>query len=230
MAEIRKYMFDVDFSPPPLRPVQPVVEEADEDEEIALPPAQMFTEEELTLAREGAFEEGRRHGKAESDAEIAHRTLAALEAIGAHMSSLAGLQAEANDEAARNAVKVAMAAVAKMLPAACEAHAFGEVTRVVEEVVGQILDEPRIIVRVAEAMIEEVRPRLEAAAETRGFEGRVVVQGDARLQVGDCRVEWADGGAERDQARLMKDIEATIARALAPPERRPDEQLPEAGA
>jgi len=108
----------------------------------------------------------------------------------------------------------------KMLPAACERHAFDEVTRVVEEVVGHVLDEPRIIVRVAAPLVDGVRAQLEAVVQGRGFEGRVVVQADDRLPLGDCRVEWTDGGAERDQARLMADIEAAVDRALAPPERR----------
>jgi flagellar assembly protein FliH len=124
---------------------------------------------------------------------------------------------------------VALAVLKKVLPAACELHAFDEVTRVVEEVVGHLLDEPRIIVKTAEPLVEAVRERLEAVCASHGFEGRVVVQADARLSPGDCRVEWADGGAERDQARLMADIEATIERSLAPPERRVEEHEEFAG-
>ncbi len=225
MADIRKYMFDMDFDPPTHRHAPrdlPEPEEVPEEVIDELPSASsvMFSEEELNLARDGAYEEGRQAGQAEATETTERQTAGALLTIATRMDELASRQAEANDEALRNAVRVAQAVLKKILPAACETHGFEEVTRVVEDVVGHLLDEPRIIVRVAAGLIEAVQGRLEAAAESHGFEGRVVVQADARLQPGDCRVEWTDGGAERDLARLLAEVDATIERSLAPPERR----------
>lgn len=220
----RKYMFDLDFDNPP-PPPGTVVEVEDDDcapvEET--PPPPMFSEEDLLLTREAAFAEGRQAGLEEA-ATLSERLLAAaMAALTQQMDQVRRRQEEANDANARASVRVAMAVLKKVLPAACERHAFEEVTRVVEEVVGHVLDEPRIIVRVAEPLIEGVRAQMEAVVQGRGFEGRVVFQPDDRLPLGDCRVEWTDGGAERDQVRLMADIEAAVERALAPPERRLDE-------
>ncbi|MBI5163513.1 MAG: flagellar assembly protein FliH [Magnetospirillum sp.] len=223
MATIRKYMFDLDFDPHAVRRPVLAEEEARAEErtvEPDEPPAPTFTEEELALARDLAFDEGRRAGLAEGAESTERQIATALGMIAGHFDTLQARQEEANDTAQRNAARVALAVVKKMLPAACEQYAFDEVTRVVEEVVGHILDEPRIIVRVAQALAEPVRERLEAVAEGHGFEGRVVVQADERLAVGDCRVEWTDGGAERDQARLWQEVETVVERALAPPERR----------
>jgi flagellar assembly protein FliH len=220
----RKYMFDLDFGqpPPPPRPVKSE-EEARAEElppEEEPPPPPMFTEEELNMVREAAFAEGHQVGTAEA-AETDSRAIAqSLAALTGRMEQVFRQQEEDNDANARSAVRVAMAVLKKMLPAACEKHAFDEVARVVGDVVAHILDEPRIIVRVAQPLVEPVRERLEAAAEGQGFEGRVVVQADPRLTIGDARVEWTDGGAERDQARLLEEIELAVERALAPPERR----------
>src|SRR3546814_7302027 len=49
-----------------------------------------------------------------------------------------------------------------------------------------------------------------------GFEGKLVFLADERLKTGDLRVEWADGGAERNQKALWQEIDAVIARVLAP--------------
>lgn len=218
----RKYMFDLDFDhPQPAHPPQVEEEEAELEPEIeAEPPPPMFSEEDLLLTREAAFAEGHEAGLAEAAAATERMLAAAMAAIAQQMDTVFRQQDEANDANARAAVRVAMSVLRKMLPAACESHAFEEVTRVVEEVVSHVLDEPRIIVRVAAPLVDGVRERLEAAVHGRGFEGRVVVQADDRLPLGDCRVEWTDGGAERDQARLLADIESTVERALAPPERR----------
>lgn len=218
----RKYMFDLDFDhPQPAKSAQPAESELpDEPEPEPEPPPPMFSEEDLLLTREAAFVEGRQAGLDEAAAATERMLAGALVALTQQMDTVFRQQDEANDTNARSAVRVAMSVLRKMLPAACEAHAFEEVTRVVEEVVGHVLDEPRIIVRVAAPLVEGVRERLEAAVQGRGFEGRVVVQADDRLPLGDCRVEWTDGGAERDQARLLADIETTVEHALAPPERR----------
>jgi flagellar assembly protein FliH len=217
----RKYMFDLDFGHPyPAQSQEAPAREEAEDEAAEMvedePPPPVFSEEELNLVRDSAFEEGRGAGLAEA-AEAHDRMIAtALTSLSTQMDGVFRQQEEANDTNARNAVRVAMAVLKKMLPGACEKHAFDEVARVVEEVVGHILDEPRIIVRVADLLVEPVRERLEAVAERQGFEGRVVVQADARLQPGDARVEWTDGGAERDQARLWVEIEAIVERSLLP--------------
>jgi flagellar assembly protein FliH len=221
---IRKYMFDLDFDPPAAKPAASGPEATGEAEPPPPPPpaAPSFTEEDLQLAREVAFEDGRGAGLAEA-AEASDRMLAAaMLALSTNMASLHDAQAEASDLNQRVAVRVAQAVLKKVLPAVCERHAFEEVTRVVEECLGHVLDEPRIIVRVSAPLVDPVRERIEAVALDHGFEGRVVVQPDARVVLGDCKVEWNDGGAERDQARLLRDIDETVERALAPPEKRPD--------
>ena len=220
MSGTRKYLFDRDFGPrPPPRPeAQVPAAAAVEEMAVAEPPPPMFTEDEINLAREAAFEEGRRQGRDEAARADEARVSQALVAIAGALGDLTRRQEDANAEAARDAARVAYAAVRKVLPAACRVYAFEEVANVVEEVIGHVLDEPRIIVRVGPGMVELLRPRLEIVADGHGFEGRVVVQEDPRLTDGNCRVEWADGGAERDHARLLAEIDAAVERALLPPD------------
>lgn len=149
----RKYMFDLDFDRP--QPAQTAhhraeEEEPDDEPEIeAEPPPPMFSEEDLLLTRESAFNEGREAGLEEAGAATERLLATALATLTQQMDGVSRQQDDANDTNARAAIRVAMAVLKKMLPAACERHAFDEVTRVVEEVVGHVLDEPRIIVRVA---------------------------------------------------------------------------------
>lgn len=221
---VKKFMFDFDFDHPGSGGGRAAEEEARQaqvqEAEPQPPPANMFSEEELSLARDAAFEEGRQVGLAESIEMVERQIASALTALSNHMDAVFRTQEQANDTNARNAVRVAMTVLGKVLPAACEKHAFEEVAKVVEECVAHILDEPRIIVRVAAGLVQPVRERLEAVVASQGFEGRVVIHGDARLAPGDCRVEWADGGAERDGTRLMQEIDAIVERALAPADQR----------
>ena len=222
----QKYMFDLDFGPPPANRPKPSVQAEDAyqaEPEPELPPAPTFTEEDLQVVREAAYEEGHRNGIAEANETQQALLAASLERVSNALAMLDSAQADANDANQRIAARVAMAVLKKVLPAACEQNAFEEVVRTVQECLGHVLDEPRIIVRVDSALVDPMRERLEQTAIEHGFEGRVVVQADTRVAIGDCRVEWTDGGAERDQTRLIADIENAVNRALAPPEHRPEE-------
>ncbi|CCG41951.1 FlbE protein [Magnetospirillum molischianum DSM 120] len=219
-------MFDLNFDPPGGDTRQRV----EADAEIVMPdpapppveivpPPPTFTEEDLQLVRESAFEEGRRSGLDEAILSTERQMADAMAMLASGLSALREAEANSADEAQRVASRVAMAVLRKILPATCETNAFEEIVRTVLDCFSHVLDEPRIIVRVVPSLVDPVRERLESQAGQHGFEGRVVVQADPRLPPGDCRVEWTDGGAERDQARLIADIEAAVERALAPPER-----------
>lgn len=222
----QKYMFDLDFGPPPANRPKPAEQAEDVFEaepEPDLPPPPTFTEEDLQVVREAAYEEGHRNGTAEANETQQALLAASLDRVSNALAMLDAAQADANDLNQRIAARVAMAVLKKVLPAACEQNAFEEVVRTVQECLTHVLDEPRIIVRVDSSLVDPLRERLEHTAIEHGFEGRVVVQADPRVAIGDCRVEWTDGGAERDQTRLIADIETAVNRALAPPEHRPEE-------
>ena len=220
MAEQRKYMFDVDFTP---GSAKPSAESRGDGGDVGMveppppppPPAPTFSEEELSLARETAFEEGRRIGFSEGQDAGGKQIAEAVAALTDALPSLSQAQVAANDRILSDAVKLVMATMRRALPAMAEKGGFDEVSKVVAELVPHLLDEPRIIVRVAKSLVDTMRERLEQVAASTGFEGRVVVQDDERLGPGDCKVEWADGGAERDLSRLIGEMNQIVDRALA---------------
>jgi len=221
MAEVRKYMFDLDFTNGGRKPnredgrahndSQPEVEEAPPPP----PPPPTFSEEELNLARESAFDEGRRRGFTEGQEDGGLQIAHAVEALTKALPGLAEEQIRTNESIMKDAVRLAMAVVHKAMPAMAVKYAFDEVGQVVADLVAHLLDEPRIIVRVALPLVDPIRSRLEQVANSTGFEGRVVVQDDDRLGPGDCKVEWTDGGGERDLSRLLSEVDQVVERALA---------------
>jgi flagellar assembly protein FliH len=53
------------------------------------------------------------------------------------------------------------------------------------------------------------------SAYAAGFDGKLVLLGDDEMALTDCRVDWPDGGTERNLDRLWRDIDDAIARTLA---------------
>jgi len=190
-----KYLFDVDFSAgAKARQSEPSITLAEH--------AARVTEAEVAAYRKGL---------AEAQASFQHMGAAALERIGAELARLhqgldavaAGLEMEA--------VEVAVAVARKLAPELIAREPFAEIAALARECFRHLIAAPHLVIRVNEALHATAREQIEEVARARGFEGRLVVLGEAEIPLGDCRIEWADGGIHRDRAA----VEATITEAVA---------------
>ena len=77
-----------------------------------------------------------------------------------------------------------------------------------------VANDIRLVAYVPNDLLDPLNERVATISAARGFEGRVVLIGDPELADSDCRIEWADGGLERDTRRLWSDIEAALDRCL----------------
>jgi flagellar assembly protein FliH len=115
----------------------------------------------------------------------------------------------------RQAAELSMLALDKLFPALLERAETQELEAMFTEVFEIAIQEPRLLVRAAPTMIGALEPRLRALAERAGFEGKLSVIGDPRLDDTDCRVEWSEGGVERDPRRSLQAIAAAIEHGIA---------------
>jgi flagellar assembly protein FliH len=52
--------------------------------------------------------------------------------------------------------------------------------------------------------------KIQNISTQRAFPGKIVILADAEVTSGDCRIEWADGGIERNTSATTKSIEQTL--------------------
>jgi flagellar assembly protein FliH len=112
-------------------------------------------------------------------------------------------------------VEVAIAAARKLAPELIAAEPFGEIAALAAGCFRQLVAAPHVVVRIAEAIYEGAHARLEQIARLHGFEGRLVVLAEPGMALGDCRVEWADGGLSRDRAATEAAIGEAVGRYIA---------------
>jgi len=91
---------------------------------------------------------------------------------------------------------------------------------VVADALSLAREQPKLALECAPDMIEAIEPILTAAAARSGFEGRLSVRSNPDLSETDCRIEWNEGGMDRESGRLMNEIELAIARGLQDFDRR----------
>jgi len=192
-----KFLFEDDFAAN-AKPAKPMVS---------------LAAHQSALAR--AEEDGYRRGAAAAEAQIAGRTAAACERIAQTLAGLTqglgGIEARLEAES----VEVAFAVARKLAPELIATEPFAEIATLVASCFRQLVAAPHVVVRVAESVYESTHQRLEEIARMHGFDGRLVVLAEPGMTLGDCRIEWADGGLSRDRASTEAAIGEAVARYVA---------------
>ncbi len=209
MTAAKKFLFDTAFDMTDTCEGDAGRKDSQSEDEV---PA--FSQADMDAAREEGFAAGREEGIREAVKTTEHRVMESLTVLVERLSELFRVQDDANAETARNAITVAVTIARKMFPDLTLRNALGEVERLAEMAMGKALEASPVVVRVNPELRDPLAERIDAHTAGTAAEGRVTVSADADLPVGDCRIEWSDGGAERNTAAMWKDIDAIIERNL----------------
>jgi flagellar assembly protein FliH len=221
MPVVRRFEFDDCFDAPQkaMRPVlhepEPPPPEPEPVPEPPPPPEPSFSQAELDSAHQRGLAEGRQAGEAQTWARIERQLADASERLCHALKDMQADQARAVAAIERQAAELSITALRKLFPVLLRGAEAAELEAMFTEAFEQALDEPRLVVRAAPKLIDDLRPHLQAIAERAGFEGKLSLIGDARLVETDCRVEWSEGGVERDPARGLRAIIAAIEHGIA---------------
>lgn len=212
MAQATKFTFDLDFDAPEDALHPELVEEEPQVEEEEVVPT--FSEEELAQARAEGYASGKEDGRKESAEATEQRILETIESANTQLADIYNGQAEANQDIAKEMIQISTAIAKKMFPDLNARNALGEVERVVQDTLKAITDEPRVQIMVHPELREPLTDRLASMTQRAGFEGKVYVNPDTTVNLGDCRVEWSHGAAVRDSETIMEMIDEIIERNL----------------
>jgi flagellar assembly protein FliH len=212
MAATRKFLFDTSF-----------------DDVAPLPALSGQAAPEPPASRadvEAARAEGMAQGHAAAIAELAERVetraaealLSLDRSVGALLAARTTLIAETEG----TALTVLRTVLQKTVPALCRKDPAAEIEALLARCLTETLDEPRLVLRVSDGLFDMMQGRLEPITQSNGYAGKIVLIADPALANGDAKVEWADGGAERDTARLIAELDDILNRnapALSPKEK-----------
>lgn len=176
-----------------------------------------FTAQDIANAERQGFAAGQAAAQAEIDQNSAQTEATALSAIGILLQQMSVDHHEALQAHRQGAIAIAAAIARKLVPGLVEKHAMDEIQRLFGDCISRLLDEPRIVVRANEAIVDALQEKMAPLAEANGFSGHLIILGEPGLPEVDCRIEWADGGAERDTGKLWQEVDQVIARYLTDP-------------
>lgn len=195
MTAKAKYLFDEDFG-------------AGEKPTITM----VEHERRRADAESVAYRNGFAAGHAQAENEATRHIASSLALIADNFERLEQALAAIEARLETEAVDVAVAVASKLAPALIAREPLAEIAALATDCFRHLVTTPHVTVRVGAEIFDAARARLEEIARARGFEGRLVVNADATLGPGDCRIEWAEGGISRDEASTCADIEEAVAR------------------
>jgi flagellar assembly protein FliH len=200
MGAPAKFLFDVDFA-------------AGHEREATV----TLAEHAAKLADTEAMAHRRGYAEAQNDAavEAGRRIAGTLERVAASLAEATKALAAVEARLECEAVEVAVAVARKLAPTLIEREPFAEIAALASSCFRELVAAPHIVVRINDSLYATAREKLEDITRAHGYEGRLVVLGEPSIGVGDCRIEWADGGINRDAGLADGAIAEAVARYIS---------------
>ncbi len=206
MATLRKFEFETSFD------VDVDVSSEREQRDVGTRAIREYTEDDISAARDAAYTEGRDTALKEALSSSEHLITQLLPVIGQQIDALREANETVYAKVASDAIKIAVTIAHKVMPELARNNAFEEIEGLVRDCLNTLYEEPRVVVRVHDRVLDKLKSRIDEIAGACGFNGTVVLFGDSNFADTDCRVEWADGGAERNIELLWREIDDAISR------------------
>jgi len=195
-ANASKYLFDCDFREP--------------GGSASAPKNAAALQEAEQRGYAQGVAEGRRQAGSEAEAQLRASIQRLADSAVALLAGLDAHQARLEEEA----LAFGTALARKLAATALAAHPLDAIIEAARASFQHLRGVPHLVVRVNEALVEAVEAQVQRISRERGYEGRLVVIGEPEIAPGDGRIEWADGGIVREQARIEAALDEALAGAL----------------
>lgn len=206
MASKAKFLFDMPFDG-----TKPKVER----NYAPKPPPPKFSAEEIDAAKAAAYADGEAAGREAAYGLHQMQLEQALKAIAEQLGAIAESHTRAEVAARAEAVELSVAIARKLAGRLIERQPFDQIEALVLQCLDDMRDEPRLVVRANEAVIQHLDQRIDQLVSQSGFGGKVALVPDETMAMTDCRINWADGSAERRRAMLDKEVDQAVERYIA---------------
>lgn len=179
------------------------------DEEIARVRAEAFAQGQAEGQAEGVAI-GRAQAEAEAAAASERHEAALLSRLSEQLSETMGAREAIAAAAERGALNLAASVLRKTLPAFHRRLAEAEIEALLADLGSRMAEPVTLTVSLHPELAAALQVRAEALAARCRLTGRLHIAAEAGIAMGDCRIAWAGGGAERTLAALLARIDDII--------------------
>jgi flagellar assembly protein FliH len=220
----QKFLFDRDFDLEKAKQKKLEEENAARESDFAVeePVIEVtYTQEELDLARHEGFQQGMLEGSAKAEENQNKIIIGLLDRMGQKLHVLLEQEDQREKESKTLSLQATLHIVKKIWPKMQNFFAPKDLEDFVASSLAENSSETRIVLRVNDAELDVIAGMLPRIKELQGFQGKVITLSDDNVMAGDCKIEWADGGAEKLSRYTMQQVETLVERILSSLTRHP---------
>lgn len=193
MAEPLKFTFDTAFGT--------------RSEDVRLrKPVTIITQDDVDAARTQGFIQGRIDGLAEAETQYKGDFKTTLDQMVSQFEILLNGQTQAHIAAMDKAQNFAILIAKKIGQSTLNQYPTNEVTKLVADCLSHINNIPHLVVRVNPEVSQLTKDELQPLIDQKGFEGKLIIIGEENIPLGDCSIEWADGGVAHNTQTIIGEI------------------------
>ena len=173
-----------------------------------------WTDEEIEALKAEARAEGTAEALASVEAQTREANAAAFGQIATAASTALSDLTHVKSEVQADAAELAFSVARKLADALLAVQPEKEIEAVIHECLKHLNREPRLVVRINDALVDDIQASMQQAAAERGMAEKMMVVGDPTIVLGDCEIEWSDGGVTRSRAELEESAAEIINRYI----------------
>lgn len=183
--------------------VEPMPPAAPEPE-IKAEPTVSFSHEELDAEVKKAEERGYEKGFQVAQSEKEQRQSLLLTEISGKLQELLDNAAAVQTNLEAEQMSLSVELVRKLLPTLEKTQAQAEVKKFLADNFVNFRKEPSLSFSFNPEVVAQMPEVISKLASQNDFEGKIAIHKDANLALTDCRVEWLNGGVERNNHKMLE--------------------------
>jgi len=183
---------------------RPIYSQVQLDE--AIRDAGLRAKDEINRVRNEGFEAG----KLEAEKLIEQTMAVVIKNIDENIAEIKNNQAQLADEVRDETLLVCIEIIKKIMPVMTEKYGVEEILSVIKENLPLIYQEPKLVIKVAENIKDQLESKIKEIAAKNAFDGNIVIVATEKLDNSQCVVEWAKGGLERNPIKILDEIKLKL--------------------
>lgn len=166
--------------------------------------------EQIDAIKQEAHDQGFTAGRqAGLDAQLAaHAEL--LTRLDQHILTLTQSLSTLHEQEDKKTRAIIPAIIRRLMPELVKQHGMNEIEALVSQVMRDMQQEKRLVIRLNESEVSLMNEKIQSMANNEAFVGTLTVLADPSVAAGDCRIEWDNGGIERNTNANLSTIDTLI--------------------
>ncbi len=196
----QRFMFSTSFDPETMKA----------ESQKHAPPT--FSEDQVAVAKEQSYNQGFVAGKEAAMRDLQNQQNEILSHIQIIFERMADEVWKIAGQKKQAAIDIGLSIARKIVPEFVRKNGNQELLAAIEATVTEMINEPRMVLRISEAQFDDISLLMNALTARVGYAGKMIILADNALAANDCRLEWADGGMERSINLIWSDVEKQMHR------------------